>query len=147
MNQVDLPIVELATDLDTALRTLHTIGRSAILCASAGSFLLFTARNIAVSRSRGAALLSDMTSGTTISAPKTLPADTSVTLPNFGKATHVLTSPVLRTAFVAVKNSKSYVVGPPDYYCDRNSRHEFPPPYVTEGQDCPYGDGKIVSSR
>lgn len=161
MRVVDLPIVAISTELGAAIKMLRKLKRGALLAKQKKAYFLFSAGNIVVGRSKGMKTLAELPlSAYEVAGPETTRKRYAlvVALPDFGgsaskDAPDYLLGKVssgsarlrIRDNAVAVK----YVSGPKDYYCDGPWHHDdFPPPDVSEGDDCPYKDGyKIVSSR
>ena len=162
MQEVDLPIVTISIELGAAIDLLRMAKRSALLAKQEKGYLLFSAGNVVVGRSKGAKALSDLTPSAVVSVPvptkKQRRFALEVALPDFGGgagkvlADYVLVKVSSGSAVLKFRDSvvaQKYVSAPKDYYCDGPPQHDdFPPPDVSEGDDCPHKDGyKVVSSK
>lgn len=162
MQEVDLPVVAISTELTEAIEILRKSQRAALLAEQQGEYHLFSAGSIVVGRSSGANTLFDLTPTKTVSLgvrPQERHAlGVEVTIPDLrDRARRVVSDYVLSkvtsvTASLQIRDTDlalNYVSGPKDYYCDGpRHHHDFPPPDVSEGDPCPRGDGyHIVSSK
>jgi hypothetical protein len=160
MPNVDLPVMAISTELSTALAKLRKCKRSALVAKAKGEYRLFNAGSIVVGQSKGKAVLSDLEPAQIISRQRRRERSRGfvleVALPDLGAgaadvvADYVLTDLGPEFAHVLIRDSQvvtNYVSGPKDCYCDGPGMHDFPPPNVLPGAECPFRDGRIVCSR
>ena len=165
MTQIELPVMESSTDLETAIGKLKRDGCGALIADLEGRYRLITAGAIATGRKRGLNDLSELyeVDAVTVSIQERRQErraqvaavggegwnsevmESMLDLPD-----HVLRSVVNNSAFLNVTNvvlARQYASPPKGYYCDGPWHHsDFPPPDVSEGDPCPHRDGhKVVS--
>jgi hypothetical protein len=137
MKSIELPVMASSTDLVLAVDKLKRANRGALIAEENGRYHLYTAGSIVVGRAKGKNRLSDLLPEHTLAVGDRLP---QVVLE---RVTGSLAGLEISHDDVAQR----YVSSPRDYYCDGPRHHEFPPPSVSEGEDCPYLDGYTIVSN
>lgn len=154
MKEIQLPIVPGDMELPSALSLLRTHRKAALLVQRDAGYVLYSAGGIASGRGQGSRVLDDLQPD---SIPQRVPGGhtptgiaANVDLPILGGATPGIFRANPRTGRILIQDhvlADIYVAPPKDYYCDSPRHHPFPPPDVAEGDQCPFGDGRIISAK
>ncbi len=124
MHKVHLPILASSTPLAVAVAALKESDRGAVISKDGEKYQLFSAAKIVIGLASGAGSIGDLNTGMDI------PVE--------------LSSPSTARIFVHANMALKYNSGPKTCYCTGPAEHEFPPPQVTVGGQCPYCGSQIM---
>jgi hypothetical protein len=133
VKEIQLLIVPADLELTSALSLMRIQRSAALLVEKDAGYALYSAGRVAAGRAKQARTLAEIQPDLT---PQPIAGAAAAAPPGTGRV--LIHDLVLADIFVAA---------PRDYYCNGPRHHSFPPPDVSEGDECPSGDGFIVSAQ